>query len=95
MVDIAKHLKITAGSCSTGVKSLLKKWLIIEDDNKFIKLTKNWTRIIEEILSNRETLFNFFKNVLWVSQDKALIDACKIEHLIWTEVIAKMKSYKK
>ena len=27
-VDIARELDITAGSCSTWLKSLLKKWLI-------------------------------------------------------------------
>lgn len=94
MIDISKKLKITPWSCSTGVKSLLKKDLIIEDGNKFIKLTAKWGKIISEILNNRDVLYNFFKDILWIDASIALINACKIEHLIGHEVISKMKKFK-
>lgn len=94
MVDIGRHLKITAWSCSTGIKSLVKKELIIEDSNKFIRLTPTWIKIIESILENRRVLSDFFKNFLWISEEKALENACKIEHLIGKEVIEKLKHVK-
>lgn len=93
MIDISKKLKITPWSCSTGIKSLLKKWFIVEDTNKFVQLSKTGTSIINEVLGNRETLYNFFKNTLKVSDEKSLINACKIEHLIGSEVIEKMKKF--
>ena len=95
MVDIWKKLRITAWSCSTWIKSLLKKWLIIEDENKFIKLTLKWNKIIEEILDNRDVLLTFFKDSLWLSEEISLLNACKIEHLIWSEIIQKLKKFSK
>lgn len=94
MIDISKKLKITPWSCSTGIKSLLKKDLVMEDSNKFIKLTQKGSKIISEILNNREVLYNFFKDILWTDASISLINACKIEHLIDTEIISKMKKFK-
>lgn len=94
MIDVSKKLKITPWSCSTWVKALMKKWLIQEDENKFLWLTKKWQQIISQIMENREILFHFFSKSLWIQEDKALINACKIEHLIGIEVIQKLKKYK-
>ena len=94
-VDISKKLDITPGSCSTWLKSLIKKELILEDENKFIKLTLHWKEIVEQIKKNRELFTKFFIDNLKVSEKQAVINACKIEHLIWEEITKGLEKYLK
>jgi len=90
-VDIARDLDIAAGSCSTGLKSLLKKWYILEDDNKMISLSELGQSIYNEINHNRRSLIAFFENTLEIPHDIAVRNACKMEHLIDPEVIVAME----
>jgi Mn-dependent DtxR family transcriptional regulator len=92
-VDIAKQLDITAGSCSTGIKWLLKKGFIEEDESKFIKLSKLWEETIEETKKNRNTFKKFFIKKLWVDEKMATINACKIEHLIDPKITKKLEKF--
>lgn len=91
-VDISRSLNITAGSCSTGLKSLVKKGFIDEDKNKFIKLTAYGEEIIKRIEKNREGLIDFFQKTLKLDEKTATVNACKIEHLIDSKVVEKMKA---
>ena len=91
-VDISRALNITPGSCSTGLKSLLKKGFIVEDENKFIKLSKQGKDIVKVVEANRNSLISFFKNTLKLDDDQAMKNACKIEHLLDSEVVKKMES---
>ena len=93
-VDISRALNITPGSCSTGLKSLLTKGFIVEDENKFIKLSKKWKDIVKVVEANRNSLIAFFKNTLKLDDDQAMKNACKIEHLLDSEVVAKMENLK-
>ncbi len=94
-VDISKKLDITPWSCSIWIKSLLKKWLLQEDENKFIKLTKHWQEIVERARKNRELFTKFFMQNLNVDEKNAVINACKIEHLIWEEITLGLDKYLK
>lgn len=93
-VDISRALNITPGSCSTGLKSLLKKGFIVEDENKFIKLSKKWKDIVKVVEANRNSLIAFFKNTLKLDDNQAMKNACKIEHLLDSEVVTKMENLK-
>jgi DtxR family Mn-dependent transcriptional regulator len=85
-VDIAKKLDITAGSCSTWIKWILKKWLAVEDQNKFLRLSPHGLEIVEKITKTRNTFETFFLEKLWASEKLAKSNACKIEHLINEEI---------
>ena len=39
-VDLSREINITPGSTCTGIRVLVKKWLVTLDDNKFLILTK-------------------------------------------------------
>tara|TARA_B100000609_G_C17084946_1_gene366151 strand:+ start:191 stop:769 length:579 start_codon:yes stop_codon:yes gene_type:complete len=82
VTDVARRLNITRGSCSISLKGLKKRGLILEDDNKFLKLSREGRRLAEIVELNAELLKTFFHDVLGVNEDQAEIDACKIEHLI-------------
>lgn len=93
-VDIAQNLWITAGSCSIGLKNLLKKELIKEDQNKMISLSKLWKDVVKKAEYNKEVLLDFFLNTLKLQKEIAQTNACKIEHLLWDEVIDAIKNLK-
>lgn len=91
MIDVSKKLEITPGSCSVWLKNLLKKWLIEEDDNKFIRLSKNSQKIVTDTLYARKVLIKYFIKTLWVDEEMAVINACKIEHLLDISIIKKIE----
>lgn len=94
-VDIARRLDITPGSCSVWLKSLLKKELIIEDENKFIRLSDSGKDIVKDMHRNREVFTKFFKEKLWIREVEAVINACKIEHLISSKIWKKLEDFLK
>lgn len=92
-VDIARELDITAGSCSTGLKWLMKKWLIQEDKNRFILLSEVWQNSVDKIKKNREVFIQFFTQTLWAKNEESIITACKIEHLISSHITRKLEKF--
>jgi len=85
VTDIAKRLNITRGSCSISLKPLKKRGLVVEDENRFLKLSDEGQRLAVLIERNDELLEILFKEVLGVADEQAEIDACKIEHLLSIE----------
>lgn len=82
VTDIAKRLNITRGSCSISLKSLKRRGLVVEDENKFLRLSEEGARLATQVERNDELLEKFFRDVLGVDAEQAEIDACKIEHLL-------------
>lgn len=95
VTDVAKHLNITTGSASTNLKSLKQKGLVVEDENRFIQLSDEGSRLASAIINRRHILQDFFINVLGVSTSQAEIDACKTEHLLSKETTDKMAKFAK
>lgn len=85
VTDIAKALNITRGSCSISLKPLKKRGYVVEDDNRFLKLSDEGQRLAELVELNDKLLEVLFGEVLGVDPDQAEIDACKIEHLLSIE----------
>ncbi len=94
-VDISNHLWITPWSCSIGLKSLWKKWLIIEDSNKMISLSQSGQEIIKKAKYKKEILLNFFIDILKLDENTAQTNACKIEYILSDEVIEALEKFKK
>ena len=80
--DIAKRLNISKGSLSTSLKALIKKKLILEDDNKHLSLSKVGKKYATQIRRTDQIFQSFLTDILDVSEKQAEIDACKIEHLL-------------
>ncbi len=80
--DVARELEVTKGSVSTQMKHLKKKGFVIEDENRFLRLTPEGDSIAREVMHNREIIIHFIQNVLGVDPVQAETDACKIEHLL-------------
>ena len=93
VTDIAKRMNITRGSCSISLKPLKKRGLVVEDHNKFLRLSDEGKRLAEIVEQNDELLEKFFHKVLGVDSEQAEIDACKIEHLLSLESSMKLLAF--
>ena len=85
VTDVAGHLEVSRSSASTSLSSLKKKGLVDEDENHFLRLTQKGDMIAIQIVRNHLVLESFFKNILGVEEEQALVDACKMEHLLSPE----------
>jgi DtxR family Mn-dependent transcriptional regulator len=93
VTDIAKQLNITRGSCSISLKPLKRRGLVVEDENRFLKLSDEGLRMAQLVARNDELLEIFFRDVLGVEQEQAEIDACKIEHLLSIESSIRLAAF--
>ena len=88
--DIAQHLKITKGSVSSAMKHLKERGYIQEDHNRFLELTEHGLQVVWETEATRFTVKKFLSDALGMDEDDAMIDACKVEHLISNEARARL-----
>jgi Mn-dependent DtxR family transcriptional regulator len=91
--DVANKLKISKGSLSTSLRALMKKGLVLEDENKHLSLSVKGQEFAVHIERTFSVVENFFEKILGVDTKTAEIDACKIEHLLssdTTEAMMKM-----
>lgn len=85
VTDIAKEMGITKGSVSTALNNLKKRDLVIEDDSKFLSLSKVGHSEVHSILTSRTLLYYFLKDILKVEEETAHKDSCLMEHLLSEE----------
>lgn len=83
--DVARHLDITRGSVSLTLKALRQKNYVLEDENKFLRLSPEGQRIVNQILAKRRIVRTFLHDVLKLDPHRAEVDACKVEHLLSVE----------
>ena len=93
VTDIAKALNITRGSCSISLKPLKKRGLVVEDENRFLKLSEEGQRLAELVELNDKLLEILLGEVLGVDTEQAEIDACKIEHLLSIESSTQLSAF--
>ena len=85
VTDIAKELGLTKGSVSTALNNLKKRDLVLEDESKFLSLSKSGHDEVHRILSVRTLMYYFLKDVLNVEDAIAHKDSCLVEHLLSNE----------
>jgi len=93
VTDVARHLNITTGSASTNLKGLKNKGLILEDDNRFLSLSREAEALAKAVVLRKKVVYQFLTELLDVSPEQAEIDACKTEHLISGETTQKLKEF--
>ena len=91
-VDIANELGFKKSSVSIAMKNLREKKHIVVSDSGFITLTESG-RNIAEMVYERHLFFSNWLMRLGVSEQTALEDACKIEHVLSKESFEAIKRY--
>ena len=91
--DVARCLDITRGSASLTLKALRQKQFVLEDRNKFLRLSDLGERLVDLVLAKRAIVLKFLKDVLHVEGHQAEVDACKVEHLLSQETGEKLLNF--
>ena len=91
-VDIANELGFKKSSVSIAMKNLREKKHIVVSDSGFITLTESG-RNIAEMIYERHLFFSNWLMRLGVSEQTAMEDACKIEHVLSGESFEAIKRH--
>ena len=91
-IDIATELSYSKPSVSIAMKNLRTAGYILVSSEGFIQLTNTGLKLAEETYDRHQTLSAMLIS-LGVSQETALIDACRIEHDLSAESFAAIKKH--
>lgn len=93
-IDIAKYLNFSRASVSVALKQLKEAKYIVVGEDSSITLTPKGHAFALGIYEKHEILSAWLISI-GVSQQTALEDACKIEHIISEESFGAIKKYLK
>ena len=93
-IDIVNELEFTKPSVSIAMKNLRENGYITMDSDGLIVLTDKGTEIAEKMYE-RHTVISSWLIKLGVSEENAVEDACRIEHVISEESFEAIKRYVK
>lgn len=91
-IDIVTETGYTKPSISRAVKSLKESGYISVDVHGYIDLLPSGRAIAEKIYERHRFLSKYLMNI-GVSEETALTDACRIEHVISEESFDKLKEF--
>ncbi len=91
-IDIVAETGYTKPSISRAVKSLRESGYITVDKHGYIDLTDSGREIAEKIYERHRFLSKYLMKI-GVSEENALNDACRIEHVISEESFSKLKEF--
>jgi len=93
--DLANYFKVKAPSVVDAVSKLKKDGLVEQESYGFIVLTPNGRELAEEIYKKHILLKDFLHKVLYLNEEIAEDDACKIEHYLSKETIEHILAFMK
>jgi DtxR family Mn-dependent transcriptional regulator len=88
--DIAKMLDVSRASVTGALRVLKKKGLVHYKPYDYVTLTEPGQEVAGEIVRKHNILKAFFINVLGIEPDLAQQAACKAEHALGPEIIARL-----
>ena len=80
-IDIVNELEYTKPSVSVAMKNLRKKGYILMDANGYITLTEKGLKVAKTMYERHVAISDWLIS-LGVDKKTAVMDACKIEHVI-------------
>ena len=91
--DVARRLSITRGSVSISLQPLKKAGLVLQDENRHLRLSERGQTLVDAIKAKRHLAQRLFAEVLGVDPEQAEIDACKMEHLVSKDTARRLGSF--
>ena len=88
--DIASLLGVSKSSVTGALRVLKRKGLANYKPYDYVTLTEAGRAAAAEVVRKHNILKSFFVNVLGIEMDIAQQAACKAEHALGTEVIARL-----
>ncbi len=80
VADVARELEVTPPTLSVGLKPLESRGLIAHDERRFLLLTAEGERVARQVHHRFAVVRAFLGDVLGVPEDRALNEACRLEH---------------
>lgn len=89
-IDVASELGFSKPSVSRAMSILKKDGYIYMDEKGHITLSDAGQKAAEDIYERHNNISRFLMEVLGVSQENALKDACRIEHDLSNETYGRI-----
>ena len=93
-IDVANHLGVSKPSVSVAMKSFREEGYITVDEDGGLDLTEKGLNIAMSVYERHEVISKALI-ALGVSEETALDDSCKIEHVISEETFSRIKEFLK
>ncbi len=91
-IDIAGQLEFSKPSVSVALKNLKSQGFVASDKSGFITLTKSGLKIAKEIYERHIVISEWLVS-LGVSEETAIKDACKMEHILSEKSFLAIKAF--
>lgn len=88
--DISKMMGVKNSSVNIALNVLSERGYVIHERYGYVDLTEKGQIIADDIQKKEDLLFSFLHDVLGVERKIALKDACKMEHTISDETLARL-----
>ena len=89
-IDVARHFGYSKPSVSVAMKRLRENGYVNMDDNNLLTLTESGLAIARSIYERHQVISGYLMSI-GVSEETALKDACRIEHVLSEETFHKIK----
>lgn len=93
--DISKMMGVKNSSVNIALNVLSERGYVLHERYGYVDLTSKGQILADDIQKKEDLLFAFLHDVLGVKKEIALKDACKMEHTISDETLAKLISFVK
>lgn len=91
--DIASRLSVAKSSVSIALRSLSKQGLVHYKPYELVALTEKGEVLADRILARHRALSAFLIHVLDVNAEEAEANACRLEHAVGDDVMARLSGF--
>ncbi len=91
--EISIGMKVTYPSTSGILKKMESMALVEHERYGYVKLSEEGRKLAQEIIRREEILTNFFTRVLHLTEEDAITDACRIEHMMKPETARRFLAF--
>jgi len=91
--DIARALSVHKSTVTSALRSLAEKALVNYTPYEMTTLTDKGRRVADEIVRRHEVIRRFLSEVLLVENETAAANACRMEHVMDTDVLRRLSLF--
>lgn len=93
VTDLSNNLKVKKASVTGALINLKNKGLINYEPYSSITLTPLGKKLASEIIEKHRVITDFLENILNLSKQEAVENACKMEHIMSEAMFARMTKF--
>jgi len=88
--DIAERAGVSRPAASRAIRDLAEKGLVEHESYRFVDLTEAGHALGDKLEARHRTLETFFRDVLRLDPEEADEEACRLEHQIDDDMVARL-----